>query len=368
MKNNKTNIKKSGKAKISSFINKSIRLAGSRGAFQIDEKSKGMNSGNYDEATEADSRQKNSDAKKVGSANFGGDEDQIARGSRKKAESKKSAKKSKKDKDGSARRIGQKIGKKLRELPVLGKVLQNIDSRLTKRRENRKARRIERREKFQGMSIFQKGFFVSSKVVSVILLIVSIYLIVAPFAPELDFRLRQWFGFGLFGERGTRDEIIAEVMGEQEDASDSKDGSSNLEESDPEDLIPSGNRLIIPSIGVDVPIVEGDDEDALSRGVWRRPNTSTPDDGGNTVITGHRFQYKPPNNKTFYNLDKVQLDDSVVVYWKGQKLSYRVTSIFEVEPDQIEIEHDTDRSILTLYTCTPLWTAKKRLVVVAEPV
>ena len=36
------------------------------------------------------------------------------------------------------------------------------------------------------------------------------------------------------------------------------------------------------------------------------------------------------------------------------------------ETDQIEIENNTNESILTLYTCFPLWTSVKRLVVRAK--
>ena len=37
--------------------------------------------------------------------------------------------------------------------------------------------------------------------------------------------------------------------------------------------------------------------------------------------------------------------------------------MFVVDPTQIEIEAPTDDPILTLYTCTPVWTAAQRLIV-----
>ena len=65
----------------------------------------------------------------------------------------------------------------------------------------------------------------------------------------------------------------------------------------------SPDRLLIPKIGVNAPIVESSNANyGLSKGSWLVPNTSTPDKGGNTVITGHRFKYLPPNNLTFFLL------------------------------------------------------------------
>jgi LPXTG-site transpeptidase (sortase) family protein len=128
--------------------------------------------------------------------------------------------------------------------------------------------------------------------------------------------------------------------------------------------IPQDNRIVISKIAVDAPIVEGIDESALLNGMWRRPNSSTPDKGGNTVITGHRFLYTTGPN-TFFNLDKITVDDIIAVYWEGKEYDYMVYEITIVNPDRIDIEENTNESILTLYTCTPLWTSKTRLVIKA---
>lgn len=131
--------------------------------------------------------------------------------------------------------------------------------------------------------------------------------------------------------------------------------------------IPEENRLVIPVIGVDSKIVEGQTEDALLYGVWHRPNTGDPVNGGNYVLTGHRFRYLPPSNTTFYNLDKLEKGDVVIVYYEGKEYDYIVDEEFVVEPEQIEIEGDLGYNVLTLYTCTPLWTSSKRLVIRANP-
>ncbi len=128
--------------------------------------------------------------------------------------------------------------------------------------------------------------------------------------------------------------------------------------------VPKDNRLIIPSMLLDTPIVEGKTIAALHSGAWRRPNTSTPDKGGNTVIAAHRFTYTNPHG-VFYYLNKIYLGDEVGVFWNGKRYLYKVTSVSQVPPTQTAIEDNTDTAQLTLYTCTPLWLPKDRLVVVA---
>lgn len=129
---------------------------------------------------------------------------------------------------------------------------------------------------------------------------------------------------------------------------------------------PTDNRLVIPKIGIDAPIaIDSKKGEAFEKGIWRRPNTSTPDLGGNTVLVAHRFLYTSGSH-TFYHLDKLSKDDRFTVYWEGKEYTYVVTERFEVSPDQIEIENTSPDPIITLYTCTPIFTADKRLVVRAR--
>lgn len=144
-------------------------------------------------------------------------------------------------------------------------------------------------------------------------------------------------------------------------------GDNETEFVEGEKPIPLDDTLVIPQIGVDVRIVGGDTDAALLEGAWHRPGTGNPVDGGNYVVTGHRFRYLPPNNTTFYNLDKLNKGDLVIVYYDGQEYDYRVEESFVVEPEDLHIEGDLGYDVLTLYTCTPLWTSSKRLVVRALP-
>ncbi len=181
------------------------------------------------------------------------------------------------------------------------------------------------------------------KVFKILALILLLYLILAPFVPEARYQVRNLLGIQY--EEKPEEEIIG------------------ARESRFRDFDLSGNRLVIPTIGVHIAIVEGETDSVLYRGAWRRPNSSTPDKGGNTVITGHRFHYIPPNNKTFYNLNKLEIGSKVFIFWNEVEYVYQIYDKFVVEPNQTEIEGPMQENILTLYTCHPLWTADQRLVV-----
>jgi LPXTG-site transpeptidase (sortase) family protein len=130
---------------------------------------------------------------------------------------------------------------------------------------------------------------------------------------------------------------------------------------------PPDNRLVIPKIGVNLPIVEGKESDAaLWKGAWRIPGSSTPKDGGNTVLSGHRFRYRPPSNLTLYLLDQVKKGDAMIVYWQGKEYDYRVSETKIVPRDNTDIAEPTITDQLTVFTCHPLFSTKERLVVIGE--
>lgn len=125
------------------------------------------------------------------------------------------------------------------------------------------------------------------------------------------------------------------------------------------------NRLYIDSIAVDMEIFEGTHESTLDKGLWRRPHTSTPNVGSNTVIAGHRLA-PIGKSESLYNLDKVKIDDEVYLDWNGTRYSYKVDEIKIVSPFEVSIEKPTPDDRLTIYTCTPLFVYSERLVVTAK--
>jgi len=133
------------------------------------------------------------------------------------------------------------------------------------------------------------------------------------------------------------------------------------------EVIPEQNTLVIPKMQLQQAIHENKNPQwGLAKGVWRDPQGSAPDLGKNTVLSGHRFTYGGP--AVFYHMDKVAQGDDIILYWNKQRHHYRVTAIKVVPPGASEVVKPTDEELLTIYTCTPLITAKNRLVIQAKPI
>lgn len=193
-------------------------------------------------------------------------------------------------------------------------------------------------------TIFKLRFF--NNLLSLVIIIFALYIIIMPLWPNIVLWWR--------GASNTQPPLV-QANSQPVVASDT-----------PSEQIPTDNTLVLPSISLQEVVHEGAGPATLASGLWRRPHTSTPDTGGNTVIAGHRFTYR--GAAVFYHLDKVKIDDVVVLYWEGKKYVYTVSKISIVPPTAIEVEAPTDTPRLTLYTCTPLWTSTNRLVIEAVPV
>ena len=137
--------------------------------------------------------------------------------------------------------------------------------------------------------------------------------------------------------------------------------------------ITNGDRLYIPTIGVDVAIVEGKNASALNLGAWhRQPQNGNPIVGGNFILSAHRFQLgKTPQGSykrsPFYNLNKIQAGSKVWVDYHGRRYEYNVYRRYSVRPGQTEIESTSEEAKLTLYSCSLRGPADGREVIEALP-
>ena len=132
--------------------------------------------------------------------------------------------------------------------------------------------------------------------------------------------------------------------------------------------IPNYNMIVIPRMGVKAIINEGTTADTLGKGIWRMPQGANPADGGNTVITAHRYLYRPPDPRTFFLIDKLIPGDTFYVYWKGKRYDYKVCESKIVSPNEVNILYNTSTNQITLFSCTPLFTSDNRLVVIADQI
>lgn len=143
-----------------------------------------------------------------------------------------------------------------------------------------------------------------------------------------------------------------------------------LEYVDPEgveiaDLEAKGTVLSIPSANIQGRVVDGLNQDAMMRGFWHYPLSSVPGKRGNLVFIGHRFAKLPPSTDTFFHLDKIAVGDKITVSQGDENWTYTVISTRIVEKDDASVLASSGEYRLTLITCTPLWTARQRLVVTA---
>ena len=176
----------------------------------------------------------------------------------------------------------------------------------------------------------------------VLIVVVNLYVIITPFLPALLFAKER--------HGGTYQALTHKI-----ESPPPESGSK-----------PASNSITIPAMLLDQPILEGRDTYAvLNKGILHWSGSSTPDKGGNTVLVGHRFTYTVPKG-VFYQLDKVHVGDSIGITWNSRNYRYRVTNIKTVPPSDTSILRPTTNPSLTMYTCTPLWHPKQRLVVIAE--
>lgn len=129
------------------------------------------------------------------------------------------------------------------------------------------------------------------------------------------------------------------------------------------DAIPAA-VMRIPSVALEIPVYVGTEEVNLTRGAGVIEGTAMPGTVGNTGIAAHRDGY-------FRSLKDVAMGDLVELETADAVHRYRVSEIFIVTPDDIEILDPIPRNVLTLVTCYPFYfvgSAPERYIVRAEAI
>lgn len=121
-------------------------------------------------------------------------------------------------------------------------------------------------------------------------------------------------------------------------------------------------RIVIPSIGVDVIMLEGTSKSDLKEGPGHWEETPFPGQGGNFVVSGHRTTYGAP----FFKLDDVKIGDEIQLIMPYVVARYVVTKNIIVYPDEVETVRSVGREQVSLAACHPLYSAKQRIVVIGD--
>jgi sortase (surface protein transpeptidase) len=115
--------------------------------------------------------------------------------------------------------------------------------------------------------------------------------------------------------------------------------------------LPKENRIIIPKVGINAKIHEGEDyRKPLEKGVWRVNEFGTPEDDKLMILVAHRFGYstwsrEKREKEAFFNLPNTRVGDRLDVIWNQRLYVYE---IYKVDEDTQITDYSAD---LILYTC-----------------
>lgn len=121
-------------------------------------------------------------------------------------------------------------------------------------------------------------------------------------------------------------------------------------------------RIVIPSIGVDAPVVAGDDWEALKKGAGHHIGSANPGERGNCVISAHNDIY----GEIFRRLPEMRVGDEIFVHTRTQIYRYVVRQTRIIEPTEVSVMAPTSSPVLTLISCYPYRVNTHRIVVIAS--
>ena len=148
--------------------------------------------------------------------------------------------------------------------------------------------------------------------------------------------------------------------------------------------IPPVNRILVPSVWLDVPIVvsenmsqedfiKGKFDDQLDQWIVKYPTTPAPGQEGNTLLfwhTSYAVWKDNPYGTIFKDLPKLKNSTLIQVLREWNLYEYKVVDLFIVTPKQVPAQYmtyqDAGGSYITLMWCYPLGTDNKRIMVVAK--
>lgn len=121
-------------------------------------------------------------------------------------------------------------------------------------------------------------------------------------------------------------------------------------------------RIRIPAIGVDAPVVEGDDWESLKKGAGHHVGSANPGERGNCVISAHNDIY----GEIFRDLPELSIGDEILVETRTKTYRYLVEQTRIVEPTEVSVMATTSSPVLTLISCYPYRVNTHRIVVIAS--
>ena len=125
----------------------------------------------------------------------------------------------------------------------------------------------------------------------------------------------------------------------------------------------TATRIVVPRLGIDLPIVEGDGVDAPMHKAAHFPGTAWPDEGSNIYVYAHARE------EMFRALWRAEVGDEIFLELvDGSERIYTVTEIRPSVPwNALELLQPTSDEQLTLQTCIGPNDTDPRFIVIARP-
>ena len=123
--------------------------------------------------------------------------------------------------------------------------------------------------------------------------------------------------------------------------------------------------LEIPKINLKKGMVESTKNfSSINYAISIDKSSNYPDEEGNFILYAHSG-----NSKIAYfrNLNKLNVNDEVFVYYEGLKYSYQIINKYEIEKTgKMEVIRDSKRKLITMVTC--ISNTNKQVVLIGEQI
>jgi len=120
--------------------------------------------------------------------------------------------------------------------------------------------------------------------------------------------------------------------------------------------------LWIPSLEIEVPIIEGTDTEELAKGVGHYIQSVLPGEKDNCILSGHR-------DTVFIKLGGIHIGDQIIIKTDSGLYIYQVSSTRIVNKNDKTVIVPTETAVLTITTCYPfvfIGAAPDRFIVIAD--
>ncbi len=141
--------------------------------------------------------------------------------------------------------------------------------------------------------------------------------------------------------------------------------------------VDSGFGIVIPKIGVNATVIPGVDPhngqeyaEALQKGVAHASTSFLPDEEGLVYLFSHSTNYEwflKDLNAIFYLLKDLEANDQIVLIYKANLYTYRLTEKRVVKPSELSyLQPISGERRLILQTCWPPGSTTERLLLIAD--